>query len=148
MLLRKIFLNQELYQWKVVNEASCTFCANSPENPQHIFVECDIVTKIWNDIKMWMAKYNILLEVNTNSILFGCIEFSTNFQMISFIILITKWYIYKSRCENKKPAAMGLKSLLIESEICEKYNAKIQNKMDIHEKKWQNIKIKDFNVHN
>ena len=65
-----------------------------------IFIECDFVLKLWQDVRGWLASFNINLPLNRTQLLFGIHEQSSN-SVENFIIFFTKYYIWKTKFTTK-----------------------------------------------
>ena len=60
LLHRNIITNRNLNLWdshRNENERhtdSCTFCSNDIETIEHIFIECPVISKLWEDLFSWL----------------------------------------------------------------------------------------------
>ena len=52
----------------------------------------------------------------------------------NFLVLFTKQYIYRKKCQNDTPTITELKALLRRREILEKINCKTEKEKNTHEK--------------
>ena len=57
-------------------------------------------------------------------------------EMINFIILLAKYYIYASKYKQQKPNFEGFKNILKQRKEIEHYNALSKDKLDYHNQKW------------
>ena len=95
-----------LHMCKIVNSPHCLLCINQEETLIHLFWECNVVKKFWQDLE------NILRNKCTNSarfsfslelIIFGTSPLIKTDKVIEFIILFAKFYIYKCRFQDNIP---------------------------------------------
>ena len=75
----------------------CTFCNEKPESYKHLFFECKYVQPIWESIQKDLKLTELTLyQILTNEVI-------RNLKHIqNAIILITKYFIYRSRCLQEK----------------------------------------------
>ena len=96
---KAIVTNVQLCCWKKKNTDLCTFCNEHPETLVHLMIDCAHVREtIWNPLRKWLNHYcYIELELNPFVILFNMYKDSFP-KLVNTLILITKQYIYASRC--------------------------------------------------
>ena len=100
LLLGKIFTNEILYKWKLVNSPQCDWCEKT-QTIDHLLYECQVTCEIWETIqecimsKRKLTKYEILSNVvNANKK-----------HIDNFVVLITKQFIFQCKCLNKRPTS-------------------------------------------
>ena len=93
---------------KYCNEQShlCTFCNKESETIQHLFWSCEMVNKFWKDLASMINKrcvnvYNF--SFSEKLVLFGQSEFIYTDEVCNLIILIAKYFIYRSKVQNISP---------------------------------------------
>ena len=138
LLLNKIFTNEILYEWKVVDTNTCTFCKKQPESITHLLVECTEVGPIWEGLKEFCKIHQLECTLTVKNIILNKINSSVT-SVANTLALITKQYLYKQRCMKITPNINVLKNLFRQTYEMEKYNARINNKLDIHYRKWNKI---------
>ncbi|XP_013411821.1 uncharacterized protein LOC106174705 [Lingula anatina] len=121
----------------IENDDVCSLCGVAREDISHTFFQCAYSKKIWEELKAYIFnRTNKNITFNEKCILFG---YPTNPNSpINFVILCTKFYIYKSF---KKKECMRLSSLInyIKDQfIIEKFNALKKLNLTNFEKKWEN----------
>ena len=137
ILHNALILNRRLFQWGIAPSPKCTFCNNADEEIIHLFTECNEIKKIWYGIEQLLKeKYNIVeVTLTKRAIMFN--EFTEKpCHMANLICLLTKFAIYKARCENKMPLLAPIIAQIRRIKTFELYNAKKNNKMNIFRKKW------------
>ena len=114
----------------------CTFCKEEVETLSHLFIECDCVKKIWQELEKNLKYY----YTNSQKI-FGCFE-NTNdraFDILSHLTIITKYYIHKCRLQKFKPSYIALKNEITSIESIELKIATKSNKIKRHLEKWDKV---------
>ena len=113
---RILATNKFLYKIKIATSPLCTFCKMEEETLLHLFVSCDIVHNIWNQLEKWIyEKTGLLLNYSKKEIIFG--KKGRQFVAPNMIIFIAKLYIYKQKMRNG-----SLLLHFIQQEIVNYYN--------------------------
>ena len=70
----------------------------------HLFWECHIVKKIWNEFKTWYNTElaNTQINLNISDILFGTQILKGKNIALNFMILLAKYFIYMIKCNKKR----------------------------------------------
>ena len=131
---RAISFRDFLFIIKRIDSPECWFCQNVPETINHIFCECDVVKPLWLEI-------DNTFHLNTE---FDCqlSNFEKSFwdvfdnKFLTYIILCTKYFIYRCKFQDKKPHVNGLKSFIKSQREIEYCIAKKKGKLSLHFKKW------------
>ena len=93
-----LFLNKKLYTFGLTNTASCSFCNTLEKTPIHIFFDCIHVKCFWERFRTKLQGNFILpLLTQQTSILGLSNDVSDNYNLMSHILLIFKYYIFMSR---------------------------------------------------
>ena len=76
----------------------CHFCGKSTEMYVHLFVLCPHIVKIWKVLTKWLYYFcNINLTISKETVIFN--SYNDSFKdMVNFIILVVKQYIYAQKC--------------------------------------------------
>uniref|UniRef100_A0A3P9KLZ3 Reverse transcriptase domain-containing protein n=1 Tax=Oryzias latipes TaxID=8090 RepID=A0A3P9KLZ3_ORYLA len=107
--------NQYMQRLKRDIDKNCSFCSQSEETLVHIFWTCKYTEKIWDKMTN-LIKTQIYPHFNLTwkNILFGYINydktFLSQFYLINLLILLTKYYIHKSKFSNKAPNFLDLQA--------------------------------------
>ena len=81
----------------------CEFCGSHSETIQHLMWHCTKVQTFWKDLLITLKKrctHITDIQLNENLILFGHITTSTYDSTFLLIILMAKFYIYRSKVQN------------------------------------------------
>ena len=134
-----LFLNRDLFRFKLVNSPLCSFCKSSMETADHIFAECIETKNLYFEIRISFEQYNIYLpEANPINIILG-VERSENNELINVIVLIYKIVIYKARNSGKVPTLPLFLNSLKQYETLEKKCARDGRNLAFHFMKWDKL---------
>ena len=140
MVHRNIVTNKNLYDWKIKDTNLCTFCNEEVETHIHLFWECTFTAQIWDRLFNWI---NHVSQTNINftlkQIMLG-IEDPNNFSVYNTIFIITKQFLYSSRCYEEIPIFEKLQVKIKEMYQVEKYIASKRNKLNFHNQKWDSFR--------
>ena len=98
-----------------------------------MFFECDELQIIWHYVSNIIQKNITYKMIVTNMVM------DNPKHVQNVIVLIAKQFIYKCRCSAQKPSIVNLWNVLKDFRTTELYNAKMKNKLNLHEIKWSNI---------
>ena len=136
-----LFTNEKLHKIGIKDTPNCGFCKEHVETLPHLFVECNKVTAIWqNIIKDLLPPFGITHLTNEN-ILLGIILKAKQNKVINHIIIEAKYYIYVCKLEGTLPLYTRLVNRLKITEYVEKNIAyrKGQTAIDMHTHKWHHL---------
>ena len=134
-----IILNKHLFKWKLKKSDKCTFCDEQKEDAMHCFVTCKYVQELWQQVyRLIFTWLGIKTKMTANAILLNRFHGDLR-NVINFIGLVTKQYIYAIRCKNDKPNIFELERKIHKFKNFEYYQAKKVNLLDKHKNKWTNI---------
>ena len=128
-LMRATVTNVQLHRWKILNTDLCSFCNNNKETIFHLFYDCPKVYPIWRYIQEI-----IKIDLTFGDIVF--IDINPNASRIeNCIVLVTKFYIYRTRCLNERLSTNACKNYICSYKEIEYEIAKQKHKLAIHGKK-------------
>jgi len=123
----------------IVDDDTCTFCAEAEETLLHLFVECPIIQGFWEEIKSWINNstgIDILNTTDPNILLFGDVRSL----LATHVLLTAKYYIFICQLRKTRPCLLSFKQMLITEYKTEKYISKQSKKKSINfENKWRPI---------
>ena len=104
-----LFLNKLLFRFKVVDTSVCSFCKLVDETALHLYYQCVVIKDLWNKLKNLVGQSLEIPNIKPQSAIFGFHDIeNTDIIIINHLLLIFKWYVYKSRDKGKT----DLKALL------------------------------------
>ena len=134
LLNRIIYFNDKLFMFNISNTNVCDFCNDSIDSIEHRLWLCVNTRSIWKDITHW---YNQIFSENVLISYFDVITNISNNTLLDFIILCTKYYIFK--CFNQKKD-LRIEALTEEIQYLEKIEKEIaikKEKTRFHICKWR-----------
>ena len=130
---RAIAFRDFLFKIKRIDSPECCFCQKVPETIIHIFCECDFVKPFWLEIdNIFHLNTEFDCQLSNFEKVFGI--FDNKF--LTYIILCTKYFIYRCKFQDKKPHVNSLKSFIKSQREIEYCIAKKKGKLSRHFKKW------------
>ena len=137
LLQRGLVTNIQLSKWGIKEDDLCSFCQQGRETYTHLFWECELVRKIWEQIERDIqSRYQIPVVLNAQNVIFNTIT-EQEYHVANFICLIVKQYIYRQKCLQKVLSIDELKAQIEKIERMEKYIATKNNKLNKHVTKWE-----------
>ena len=141
LLLNKIPTNIDLHIWGYKNTDLCTFCNIVSESISHMFMECKYIQPLWK----WLDEIIVIDNLTIKKLVTNQLEKPKS--VVNFIVLVTKQYIYRLRCQGMRPTVNGL-----QNEIKLMYNIEqieaIQNvRLSKFKKRWSPVNI-DQDINN
>jgi len=100
---RIVACTSNLKKWGITDHNTCSQCGTI-ETIEHLFFYCNEVHTLWKRIENWL-KYTLDIDISLSvvDIILG-VPFPQNDNLLlnlNHIILMTKWYIYKTRLEKQ-----------------------------------------------
>ena len=143
MLHSALITNVHLFKWNIKKNDLCTFCQTHKETIAHLFYTCVHTQQIWKSLITYMHKMeqSTLLELSQDVI-------PTNYfiddprHAFNFIVLLSKQYIYASRCLKNIPNFNHLVQQIERVKSFELFQVKKTNMIKKHCIKWN---LKDYN---
>ena len=136
LLHRYIALNNFLFRIKISETDKCMFCNLEKETLSHLFYYCVEVRNLWLHLKTWLNTKDIYFpSVNEKLIMLG----KSDVLYIDKIILITKRYIYKTKCSGSTLSVIELKNYIKMIHETEKLIAASNGKLQLHKVIWQDM---------
>ena len=101
ILHRTLATNTLLVKIGILNVDNCTFCLSTSESKfVHLFWHCNITLSIWQSLAVWITESTgITFSLSCPTVILGLSDNICNNSAINFIILATKYYIYKCKME-------------------------------------------------
>ena len=98
VLHNTLYVNKMLFKFGKVISPRCSFRKLLEETIIHLFYDCLIVKRIWNQLKSILSNNTNFLISTPQSVIFGFWDLDTNEHLtLNHLILILKMYIYDTR---------------------------------------------------
>lgn len=137
---RILATNKFLMKIGTLDSDKCTFCREEPESIVHLFWHCNTVQYLWDTLSSWVAeKTGIIIFLSQSTVVLGYREKNCMNNSINFIILVFKYYIYKSKLEGCPIVFNSFQKYLQYMYNIEKLTAKIYTNTRF-EAQWRNFK--------
>ena len=136
LLLGKIFVNDILCKWKIVETAKCEWCGCQKQKIVHLLVECLKVKAIWNFVRAH------LLDTEANWSLENILNNTIHYKPMHVYNLITlqvKYYKFQQKCLGKEPNAIQWLTLLKELNRVEISNSVYKYRPELVKEKWHPV---------
>lgn len=132
-----IVTNVQLKYWRIKQTDLCTFCNSSKETILHLLYRCNRVIPLWNIVRDWCNRIepgNVTFTDET--IIFNTVSKNPN-SVVNILVLITKYYIYRTRCIDGNLNALQLKEFVLFHNKMEYMGACAKNKAQKSKDKWE-----------
>ena len=137
ILQRGLITNIHLEKWSILPSNLCSFCKEEVETVEHLLYSCPKVKEIWGQLIPFLHEEygQQQIDLTARNVILNTIVPRKN-NIINFICLITKHYIYSQRCLKGQLNVHGLKNAIKKIENIEKYIAVKNDKLAVHSRKW------------
>lgn len=141
LLNKALPTNVLISKWVPENDGKCYFCKSKPETIIHLFIDCIYVQKLWKALCKWLKYFHDVKVVLTSSNKMFCDVSTRSSRLINHLILLTKFYIYKTKAQESKLCFVNLLSEINESKKIELVIAKRNDKLYPFARKWDDFSI-------
>ena len=128
--------NKLLQQMKIKDDALCTFCHSNNELIVHLFWQCSKTQQFIRSVSAWLSEYGIDCNISEKYFIFGWQEGQCFTNVLNFIILYAKYYIYLTRCKNLSLSLLVFKYKLKFMFKVHKQIAYTKQKYETFHKEW------------
>lgn len=98
--------NKYLAYIRIKSDDTCTFC-QATDTLQHFFFICQPVNDLWNSLALWLTNNaDLHIQFNAKEVLFGVPKATDQAPVVNFLILFTKYYIYRQRLFHQNQLAL------------------------------------------
>ena len=99
LIHRRMVNNQLLQRMGILFNDKCLYCNDFIETFEHIYIQCENTSQIWNDTEKWVREiYDSNFKISGIEKIFGCMD---NNQITQLIIITVKDIIYQRRKRGK-----------------------------------------------
>ena len=117
-LMRIISTNRYLLECNIWHTALCEFCFMDIETLKRLFWECIHVQHFWTNLSILLQEYNVHIQFNLRCILLGITgKNQTEIQLKNYIILLGKYFIFKSKYQKEQPKLLRLNHIYAKESI-------------------------------
>ena len=132
-----LFHNKKLYTFGITNTALCSFCNTLEETPIHIFFDCVYVKCLWERLRMKFLNDFILPSLTPQAVILGLYnEANDNYNLLSHILVIFKYYTYLSREKRIRNIDILIANLMKVKKREKQISIVTINKRETYKKKW------------
>jgi hypothetical protein len=132
--------NTILHSMGLENSNNCTFCGRAKENIQHLLWSCTFVQQFWINFQNALVNkcsHATSFRFTEHLTIFGCDKATVTDDVIDFIIVLAKTYIYKCKMNNELPLYEAFLFTLKNRYETEKYIASTQMRLNVFREMWQ-----------
>ena len=142
-LMRIIPTNKFLLKCNIGHTALCEFCSMEIETLNHLFWECIHVQHFWTNLSVFLQEYNILIQFNLRNVMLGITEGTniTEIQIKNLIILLGKYFIFKTKYQKQYPTLIRFKSHLCQRIQIEKKIYFMKDRLAQFNNKWSTLRV-------
>ena len=135
-----ITTNKEAHHYfRVIDNDRCTFCSINQENIHHLMLHCRHSRDIWDRLQDFLfARTGILIPFDEKDKMFGNLHFPY-FKLYNHLMILTKQFIYASRCLNEIPLFQRLEMKILREFQIEKLSSNGQESFQKVLDKWSPI---------
>ncbi len=109
LLVRAIPTKVDLIKFGIEEDNKCVFCETEIETLEHRFWYCRHIHELWYNIAHILAPcLDLGSYLGASSVLLG----GSNPELVEHIFMLTKWYIWKSKCKGKMCEQRGLMNFI------------------------------------
>lgn len=130
-------VNKFLYDIRAIDSNLCTFCKKEAETLHHLFWNCIISQKFWQDFQILTLKNTF--NITYVNICFG--TFDPLYKYYNFAILHANYYLYCCRCKDRMPNIHHFTNVLKLSCAAEREIALGKDKLELWNKKWNVLNL-------
>lgn len=134
-LHQKIFTNQILYKWKLVESERCFYCRDHYETMSHLFFDCAVVKRFWTRVWTWYKVMTDTEIIFTNKYLLLNM-YTDRISILDVIVLIAKQYIFQCKCLQKELNFYNFKDQVLLHCKIEHRNTLMKGKHKPFQKRW------------
>ena len=114
--------NTFLYKIKVKVCNLCNFCKEEPETIEHLLWGCHKVSDLWHELNRWIFEMTYIeIPLNLEIVMFGLLHPYDGNLITNKIILLTKFYIFRTKVNEGMVNFEVLKNYLKQNLILEKH---------------------------
>ena len=125
-------------KWDPNCSTKCSFCNVEEETYCHLFYTCAKTRELWTRIENSICCTGNNINITPVNVILNQIS-SNKKDVMNFICLLLKQYVYRCRCMREQLSFIQFKQHVIKIRSYEKLNASLSNKLVFHYQKWSKI---------
>ena len=86
-----------LYKFGKMESPLRSFCIKEPESQIHLFHSCTKTNFLWMQLQHSFQNLLVIPSITPQSVTFGFTDHKENYNLINHILVIFKYYVYKTR---------------------------------------------------
>ena len=111
LLLNVIHANNKLFYWKITDSKKCDYCEEAIQTPAHMLYLCPKICTIWHGLEKYVKEYFDLppnvIEFTLYNV-FMSLVYPKASNIVNFLVLVAKQYIYACKCLNENPNVLKI----------------------------------------
>ena len=127
LLANVIHTNNRLYYWNKVDSKICEFCKLEVQTPLHLLVTCRKTQDIWEKVQVFLTTCTTIamheLNFQKENLILNSVHPNPG-NIVNFIVLITKQFIFACKCRQTPYAFCNLLLKIENLYQSEYYNAR------------------------
>ena len=135
LLHNKIFCNNVLYHWRVVNSQICDYCKYK-QTPLHLLYSCSRAKRIWSQLGDYIDDFGFDFQATPSKIILN----NFDIPIINFIVLVIKQMLFRFKCTKEELTWSEIVREIENLYEIELYNAILNRKLAKHVYKWKYLK--------
>jgi len=127
-----------LFKFTAVVSPLCYFCGEEIETLEHFFFFRERVRTFWKELNTILKSQKITSSsFDVKDVIFGLFHPENNSILVNYIILESKYFIYRSKLKKTSLSTPILLTRCKKTYQIERFIARKNNKLYLHNKKWE-----------
>ena len=132
--------NYILHRWKLKNSPRCSYCFINNETLDHLFCTCDKSITFYQNINIWLSRYNLKLpDMSVHNILIGLSPSGIKNCLVNHRIMLYKYCVFQCRENENNLIVQFFIKLLKNREMIEKNISHQNSRYSFHLRKWARL---------
>lgn len=141
IITKSLITDTRVSIWDRSTSDKCTFCSEAKETVVHLFWDCKNSQKIWTAISKWMNYFfSVKIKFTAENVFLNNYN-KRDSALINFVILVTKFFIYKSKVQGLMLNFSHLIKDLTRYQSIEKTIAFKNDKLYKYARKWDDFDV-------
>ena len=111
------------------------------ETNKHLFWECHCTRAFWTDVERFLNEKEITIKLDYKLISIGYTEWNSQSNLSKFILIYTKYFIFKNKYSKTIPMFSIYLNYLNHIENVEKIIVSAKDKLRQHIEKWRKLQL-------